>query len=325
MDIRKLDLNLLVVLEAIHAEGNLTRAARRLHLSQPALSHALARLREALDDPLFLRKGNRMVPTARTQRLIGPLHEALGLITESIQEGARFDAARSRQEFRLGLRDVLEATALPRLLTQLAQEAPGVRIASVRAERRELETDLVDGRLDVALDVLLPLSADIRREPVSHDRFVIVARKNHPALKRDKIALADYLAASHLLVSSRRRGHGFEDQELARLGHERLIILRCQHYFAACRVAEGTDALLTMPAQYAELANAGLGNVLVEMPIVLPVLDVYLYWHESRDSDPANRWLRERIIALFQPGGGKSIAKKSSREKKMTGRDQAAK
>lgn len=305
MDIRKLDLNLLVVLEAIHAEGNLTRAARRLHLSQPALSHALARLREALDDPLFRRQGNRMVPTARTQRLMGPLHEALGLITESIQEGARFDASHSRQEFRLGLRDVFEATALPRLLARFATEAPGIRLASVRTERRELETDLVNGRLDVALDVLLPLSADIHREAVSHDRFVIVARRRHPRLKRGKITLSDYLDARHLLVSSRRRGPGFEDQELARLGHSREVTLRCQHYFAACRVAETTDLLLTMPAQYAALANAGLDTVLVEMPVELPPLDVYLYWHESRENDPANRWLREQVIGLFRPQTGK--------------------
>jgi DNA-binding transcriptional LysR family regulator len=300
MDIRKLDLNLLVVLEAIHAEGNLTRAARRLHLSQPALSHALARLRDALEDPLFLRQGRLMVPTPRTQRLIGPLHEALGLIAESIQEGARFDPAHARQEFKLGLRDVFEATALPLLLAQLAEEAAGVRVASVRTERRELETDLVNGRLDVALDVLLPLSSDIHREPISQDRFVIVARKNHTALKRGKITLADYLKAHHILVSSRRRGSSFEDQELARMGHERSIILRCQHYFAACRVVENTDYLLTMPAQYAKHANAGLETVLVEMPVVLPALDIYLYWHESRENDPANRWLREKIMALFQ-------------------------
>ncbi len=309
MDIRKLDLNLLVVLDAIHAEGNLTRAARRLHLSQPALSHALARLREALDDPLFLRQGNRMVPTARTLRLMGPLHEALGLITEGIQEGARFDAARSRQEFRLGLRDVFEATTLPRLLAELAVSAPEVRLASVRAERRELEADLVNGRLDVAIDVLLPLSPDIRREPVSHDRFVVVARQGHPAVKRGRIALEDYLAASHILVSSRRRGPGFEDQELARLGHERRIVLRCQHYFAACRVAAASDHLLTMPAQYAELAHAGLATQLLEVPMTMPPLDVYLYWHESRDNDPANRWLRERLVELLKGEPAKGLKK----------------
>ena len=301
MDIRKLDLNLLVVLEAIHAEGSLTRAAQRLHLSQPALSHALARLRETLDDPLFLRQGNRMVPTPRTQRLMGPLHEALGLIGDAVQEGARFEPATARQEFRLGLRDVFEATTLPALLGIIAREAPGVRLASVRADRRELETDLGDGHLDIALDVLLPLApdGDIRREPLSRDRLMVVARKHHPAIRRGHIALEDYLAAGHLLVSSRRRGPGFEDQELARFGHERSIVLRCQQFFAACRVVEGTDYLLTMPAQYATVANAGLENVLLEMPVELPPMDVYLYWHESRDNDPANRWLRERIRACF--------------------------
>ncbi len=303
MDIRKLDLNLLVVLEAIHAEGSLTRAAQRLHLSQPAVSHALARLREALDDPLFLRQGNRMVPTSRTRRLMGPLHEALGLIGEAVTEGARFEPATSRQLFHLGLRDVFEATTLPALLGQIAREAPGVRLASVRADRRELEANLADGRLDIALDVLLPLSpdADIRRAPLSHDRLMVVARRGHPAIKRGKLALDPYLAAGHLLVSSRRRGPGFEDQELARLGHERQIVLRCQHYFAACRVVESTDHLLTMPAQYAAVANAGLANVLLEMPVELPPLDVYLYWHESRDNDPGNRWLREKISAQFSP------------------------
>ncbi|HET8730207.1 MAG TPA: LysR family transcriptional regulator [Moraxellaceae bacterium] len=301
MDIRKLDLNLLVVLEAIHAEGSLTRAAQRLHLSQPALSHSLARLREALDDPLFLRQGNRMVPTPRTQRLMAPLHEALGLIGEAVQEGARFDPATARQEFRLGLRDVFEATTLPALLGRMAREAPRVRLASVRADRRELEADLADGRLDVALDVLLPLAADgdIRREPLSRDRLMVVARQHHPAIRRGALSLDAYLAAGHILVSSRRRGPGFEDQELARLGHERQVVLRCQHYFAACRVVESTDFLLTMPAQYATVANVGLANRLIELPVELPPLDVYLYWHASRDSDPANRWLREAIGSHF--------------------------
>lgn len=299
MDIRRLDLNLLVVLEAIHAEGSLTRAARRLNLSQPALSHALARLREALDDPLFLRQGNRMVPTPRTQRLIAPLHAALGLIAEGIQEGARFDAARSQQEFRLGMRDIFESTALPGLLNRLREDAPGVRLASVRTDRRELENDLIDGQLDVAMDVLLPLAPDIRRLKLAEDRLVVVARKDHPSVKRGRIDLAAYLQAGHILVSSRRRGPGFEDQELARLGHERTIVLRCQHYFAACRVVGASDYLLTMPAGYATLANAGLENRLLELPVPLPPLDVYLYWHESRDNDPANLWLREKINGLY--------------------------
>lgn len=299
MDIRRLDLNLLVVLEAIHAESSLTRASRRLNLSQPALSHALGRLREALDDPLFVRQGNRMIPTPRTQRLIGPLQEALGLIAEGIQEGARFDASRSEREFRLGMRDIFESTALPGLVTTLRTEAPGLRIASVRTDRRELENDLVDGQLDVALDVLLPLSPEIRRQKLGEDRLVVVAREGHPAVRKGKILLEDYLQAGHLLVSSRRRGPGFEDQELARLGHERQIVLRCQHYFAACRVVSASDYLLTMPAGYATLANTGLENQLLDLPVPLPPLDVYLYWHESRDTDPANAWLRDRITALY--------------------------
>ena len=169
----------------------------------------------------------------------------------------------------------------------------------MRTDRRELENDLVDGQLDVAMDVLLPLSPDIRRLKLAEDRLVVVARTGHSAIKDGRILLQDYLQVRHLLVSSRRRGPGFEDQELARLGYERQIILRCQHYFAACRVVETSDYLLTMPAGYAELANTGLGNTLLELPVALPPLDVYLYWHDSRNSDPANTWLREKIIGLY--------------------------
>lgn len=300
MEISRLDLNLLVVFATIYREGTLTRAAASLFLSQPALSHSLARLRDQFDDPLFVRRGNRMVATARAEQLIVPIREALETLEQGLAGKRSFDPAHTDREFRIGLRDVLEATALPRLLAALNTEAPAVRINSTRVDRREMETELANGRLDMAVDVLLPLEPDIHRRHISQDRLMVVAREDHPAIKRGKLDLKTYLACGHVLVSSRRRGPGLEDLELSRDGLERKIVLRCQHYFAASRAVENSDLLLTMPEQYALLANAGYKTRLYPTPFPSPNLDVYLYWHKSREDEPANRWMREMLVSLFK-------------------------
>jgi DNA-binding transcriptional LysR family regulator len=299
MNISRLDLNLLVVFLTIYREGTLTRSATLLNLSQPAISHALGRLREQFGDALFVRRGNRMVATARAEQLVIPVREALRVLELGLSGPPVFKPAETQREFRLGLRDVLEATALPLLLQELTKVAPGVSINSTRVDRRELDLELANGRLDLAVDVLLPLDSDIHRQPVTQDRLVVVASRQHPALHAGKLDMKTYMASGHVLVSSRRRGPGLEDVELARAGHERRIVLRCQHYFAACRVVENSELLLTMPEQYALMANAGYDTALYPTPFPSPNMDVYLYWHKSRDDDPANRWLRETIAGLF--------------------------
>lgn len=300
MDLSRFDLNLLLAFSTIYQEGSLTRAAARLHLSQPALSHALNRLREQLNDPLFSRQGNRMAPSLRAEQLIVPIRSALALLESSLQAPQRFEPRHAQREFRLGLRDVLEASLLPRLINTLQTEAPGIRLSCVQADRRQLENELSHGRLDLAMDVLLPVTDEIRCQPVSHDRLIVVAAESHPAVRKGKIRLEDYLAAGHVLVSSRRKGPGLEDMELSRAGLERQIVLRCQHYFAACRAVENSGLLLTMPEQYARLANTGLKNQLLPTPFSSPRLDVYLYWHQSRNGEAENRWLRETLASTLQ-------------------------
>lgn len=301
MNISRLDLNLLVVFLTIYREGTLTRSAALLNLSQPAISHALGRLREQFDDPLFVRRGNRMVPTARAEQLVIPVREALRVLEQGLAGPPTFNPAATQREFRLGLRDVLEATALPRLLQELSRVAPAVSINSTRVERREMDVELANGRLDLAVDVLLPVDSDIHHLPVTQDRLVVVASRHHSRIRSGQLDLASYMESGHVLVSSRRRGPGLEDIELARAGLERRIVLRCQHYFAACRVVENTELLLTMPEQYARMANAGYDTELYPTPFPSPNMDVYLYWHKSRDDDPANRWLRTSISGLFSP------------------------
>ena len=300
MHISRVDLNLFVVLDAIYSEGNITRASRKLNLTQPAISHALARLRQLFNDPLFVRQGAAMSPTPFTRNIIAQVRQALSLFESSMAGQVEFDPGNSHRLFHLGLRDVFEATALPPLLARLRQLAPQIEIASVRIDRRDIESELASGNLDLALDIPVPVGDQIRQQRVSRDRLIVLARAGHPAINGG-LDLPTYLAQAHVLVSSRRKGMGLEDFELNREGYRRSIGLRCQHYFAACRVVSETDLLLTMPEQYARIANAQFGNVIHDFPAQTQPLAAHLYWHASADDNPANRWLRQQLSSLFGP------------------------
>jgi DNA-binding transcriptional LysR family regulator len=294
----QVDLNLFVVLEAIYREGNLTRAGRQLQLTQPAMSHALKRLRELLKDPLFIREGANMVPTPFSRNMINDVRQALQILEVNLYENRNFDPAHTRRNFMVGFWELMEATILPALAGTLMRAAPEISITTLRVKRREIEAELSSGALDLALDVPINMSDNIRRKPLFSDRVVVVARQGHPAIGRD-LDLETYLSQEHILVSSRRYGPSLVDTELNRKGKGRRIVLRCQNYFAACRIASETNMLLTMPEHYAEMLNSRFDNRLYPFPLKsLQTLDIHMYWHESADNDPPNRWLREEIARI---------------------------
>jgi DNA-binding transcriptional LysR family regulator len=296
MHISRIDLNLFVIFEAVYTEKSVTRASRRLNLTQPAISHALGRLRTMFNDPLFIRQGKLMVSTPLARSIIDPVRAALRGFEGTLNRSNGFEPGSSERSFTLGLRDVLEATVLPPLMARIAPAAPHATVAAVQVERREIEGELQAGSLDCAIDVLLPFGPEIRRERILADRTLVVARRGHPALQ-GAVDLDTYLRQDHVLVSSRRKGPGVEDFELSRLGLSRRVRLRCQHYFAACRVVSQTDLILTMPERYARVANQQFDNQLLPLPLAMPAWDVYLYWHANMEQDPANRWLREQVTA----------------------------
>lgn len=299
MHIDRIDLNLFVVLDAIYSERSITRASHKLHLTQPAVSHALGRLRDLFNDPLFVREGRTMVPTPLARNLMGPVRHSLRGLEITLNEIERFDPATTARRFTLGVRDVLESTLLPALMRRVETRAPAVELAAVRVDRREMEAELAAGTLDAAIDVWLPLSDNIRHQRIAADRYVVVARDGHPAVGPD-LDLETYLAQDHVLASSRRTGPGLEDVELSRLGLQRRVRLRCQHYFAACRVVSQSDCILTMPEYYARVANADFDNQMVPLPLEMPPLDSFLYWHANVETEPANRWLREQLVAAMR-------------------------
>ena len=298
----RIDLNLFVVFDAIYTEGGITRASKRLSLTQPAISHALGRLRELFDDPLFMRQGKAMIPTPLARVMIDPVRQSLQGFEATLKRVDRFDPATARKHFTVGMRDVRELTVLPNLLRAVTRAAPFIDIAVVRAERKQLETELAAGTLDAAIDVRLALSDEVRRQLINAERLVVVARPRHPTVKRE-LDLETYLSQEHILVSSRRRGFGVEDYELSRHGLKRRIRLRCQHYFAACRVVSETDLILTMAERYARIVNRLFRNRVLPFPLEVPDYDAYLYWHVNAEADPANRWLRKQLMAAFREGG----------------------
>jgi DNA-binding transcriptional LysR family regulator len=293
-----IDLNLLVVFEAIHREQNLTRAAETLNLTQPALSHALSRLRELLQDPLFARHERMMVPTPFARALIGPVREALGVLERGLFPNRAFDPTETARRFVVGMRDVLESVWLPVLAETLQRTAPLLELVITRFARRDLETELITGALDLAVEIPLPVSAAIEHCQVAEDRLVVVARRGHPRARRKRLDLEAYLEQTHVIVSSRRKGPGLEDVVLERSGHRRRIALRCQNYLSACQVVRATDLLLTMPERLAKSLNQGTENVLLPFPLESPALAIHMYWHGASGNDPGNLWLRERLVEI---------------------------
>ena len=317
MRLSSIDLNLLVVFAAIHDEGSITRAASKLHLSQPAVSHSLARLRELFGDALFVRSGNAMVPTPLAKRIASPVREALHVLEHDVLERPAFDPSTAKQRFHVGSREVFETSWLPPLAARLRREAPGVELVSVRVPRTDIESELASGKVDVVLDVPAPVGEEIRQQPVLADRLVVVARKGNPRTKKG-LDLEAYLASSHILVSSRRRGPGLEDVALARLGHRRRVELRCQSHVAALAIVGASDLLLTMPELHASNLDVARDCRVFPLPFDGPPIDVQLYWHESRDDDPASVWLRERLVELA--GKGPSAPSARTRARARVGR-----
>ncbi len=297
--IRRLDLNLLQVLEAIHDEGGVTRAAERLNLSQSAISHSLARLRLLFDDPLFARDGRRLVATPLTRGLIGPLRQGLQSLDQLVTGAGRFDPARAEAQYTISLRDPTETLMLPSIMRRIARSAPGVDLRTVQVRRRNLEASLANGSVDLAIDIALPLSEGVRRQRLVADRMVVVARRAHAHVARG-LTLKAYLAQDQVLVTSRRKGPGLEDVELSARGLKRHVRLRCRNYLAALRAVAQTDLVLTMAERYADALTAGLPTRILPLPFRMPTLDLYLYWHASVHDDAANRWLRGLVAGAFK-------------------------
>jgi DNA-binding transcriptional LysR family regulator len=290
----RMDLNLFRVLDAIHSHGGISAAARALHLTQPAISHALNRLRDLFGDPLFVRQGNRMMPTHRARSVIAEVQLHLHGLQATTQMQADFRAAELELTFTVGFRDVMESIAFPGLIARIESSAPHVRVVSRRIAASEVERDLGAGSIDLVIDRKLPVSPRVASQHLMVESLFVVMRQSHP-LAADPLRRSDYLGAQHAAVS--QLGDPVPlDVLLAQEGRSRDVRLLCQHYFGACQVVATTDLLLTMPRSYAASFARLLPLAIQPLPFKLKPIPVLAYWHQSKNNDRAHEWFRQLVI-----------------------------
>jgi DNA-binding transcriptional LysR family regulator len=295
----RIDLNLFRVLDAIYTYGGVSAAARVLHLTQPAVTHALKRLRDHLGDPLFVRQGNRLLPTEKVRTMMPAVQAHLEGLHASAHAQPRFDPVRLDLEFTIGFRDILESIALPVLLKRIERDAPHVRVVSHRIAANEVDRELRAGTLNLVVDRPLRVGPQIARQQLAEETLVVVMRQGHPLssqLKRN-----DYLAAQHVTVSPFGEASAL-DVLLGQSGTFRQVRLVCQHYFSACQIASGTDLLLTVPRSYALHLSSLLPIAMLPLPIKLKAFPILAYWHESTNDDPAHAWFRQCVIDAIGAG-----------------------
>ncbi|KAI3590809.1 Transcriptional regulator, LysR family [Cupriavidus sp. U2] len=297
-DLRRLDMNLLLTLHALLTEQHVTRAAVRLHKSQPAVSHALAQLRDLFDDPLLVRRDAGLVLTARARELLPPLEDALSQLNGLLRTSA-FDPAQSRRTFRLALSDYGARIILPALVRRLRSEAPGIDLAAVQASREAMLAKLADGEIDLALGVFPHLPRDICVDLLFEDHYISVAdRATLPA--HGDLAREAWLARPHVLVAMRLDAPSDIDAALAAAGLDRHVAVVLPHWSAALDVVAGTDLILTVAARTLSAAPPQPGLRAFAPPVALPSVPFQQAWHARRDTDPAHRWLRQAVRACCE-------------------------
>ncbi|UVM28765.1 LysR family transcriptional regulator [Pseudomonas sp. B21-021] len=291
-DLRRIDLNLLVILDALLGEQHVTRAAERLHLSQPAVSHALARLRDLLGDPLLVRAGSGLVPTARALELAAPLAETLAQV-QSLLAPNTFDPASARRTFRLAMSDYGAAIILPGLIRTLRAEAPGIDLQISHASREGMVEGLLNGDIDLAAGVLPELPGELRSTPLFEERYVcLLDRQSLPA--GGVLDLPTYLSRPHVLLEMRGSGTPEIERTLTALRERRRVAISLPHWSVASRFISGTDLILTVASRALnEVDDESL--IVVPPPFEIAPFTFVSAWHKRRGGDQALNWLNRRI------------------------------
>lgn len=306
--LRNLDLNLLKVFDMVMSERSLTRAAEQLALTQPAVSNALRRLREALGDELLVRKGRTLEPTPRAEVLWPAVRACLQQLQASLAP-PDFDPASADSTFILTMADATAAEVMPGLLAVITAQAPQVSLRVVPLTTRDPRQLLEDGQADLAVghfpSVLTDLTARAQaggNASFLHHRlfsgdYVCVMRKGHP-LAREPLTLQRFCEARHMLVSFSGRPFGFIDQALSALGRRRHVVLTVNQFFTAGKVVAQSDVLTVLPRHFVGVTGYAHELVLRELPFDVAPIHVDALWHLRKDGDRAHAWLRDQIAKL---------------------------
>jgi DNA-binding transcriptional LysR family regulator len=298
MDIRNVDLNLLVALDALLAERSVSRAAMRLHLSQPAASALLARLRELFGDPLLLRSARGMLPTPRALELLVPVRRVLDEIDAIVQPRAAFDAASAQHTFTLSSSDYVEYALVPKLVDYLERNAPGVRLEVSPLDLALVAKQMEGGDIDLCITGLQNAPASLHARALYKESIVSVVRRDHPGVGA-RLTLDKFCSLEHIRVSV--PGSGFStqiDAALAALGRKRRVRLAVPHFLLVPEIVARSDMISALPERLAR-------GYAKQLRIFAPPLDIEGFtvgeiWHERNQRDPAQQWLRDVLLELAQ-------------------------
>jgi DNA-binding transcriptional LysR family regulator len=299
MDIRKIDLNLLVILDMLLRLHSVSRTAEALDMSQPAVSFALTKLRALFDDPLFIRAPRGLRPTPRAEQLADPLREVLDQIRARLLEPPGFDPAASQRCFTFNMADVGQLVFLPRLRARLASAAPGANLRTVTLPPGQLEAALESGEVDLAVGYFPALQgATIYQQRLFSHSFVCLVRQDHPHIG-DQISLAQFLGAQHVVVQRPGVSQEFVEQALAEQGLSRRVVLSVPHFLAIPLLVAESDLVVTVPyavgKSFARMANLKV----LRPPLPIRPVDIKQHWHTRYHHDQANLWLRGVVAELF--------------------------
>jgi DNA-binding transcriptional LysR family regulator len=298
MDLRGVDLNLLVVLDALAQQRSVTRAAEALGLSQPATSAALARLRVLLGDPLFVKAGAEMRPTPRAAQLVDPVRQVLETVKADILLAHAFDPATTERTFTVLTPDIGEINFLPKVLAHLASVAPGANLKALAMPRHAAADALGSGAADLAVGYFPDLhKAGFFQQRLFRNEHVCIVRRGHPAIGKT-LTLRQFLAASHAVVSPEGREHVFE-QYLQAKGLKRRVRLEVSHFMSLLPIIESSDLLATVPRDMADVCVRHGDIRMLATPMKSPVIDVHQFWHRRFHKDSAHAWFRGVVHTLF--------------------------
>jgi DNA-binding transcriptional LysR family regulator len=298
MDIGRLDLNLLVVFDAIFQAKSVSIAARQLNLSQPSVSSALSRLRQIVKDQLFVRTREGMIPTKRALELAQPVQQALNLLRQAMVATEEFVPERSDRTFTLLLSEIGQVTFLPKISEMIKNKAPKIRLVIAEANETKYLDNFENGKIDLAIGVWSHLKNNIVRKELFSEDWLCVVRKKHPSIG-ERLTLKTFLEAQHIAVSSVNGGDEVLDRVLRKMGLKRNIALEVTDFLAPPMVVARTDLIATVPSLLARLVASCAPLMLFTPPIELPPIRLALYWHKRLEDDSGRQWLAQAITDLF--------------------------
>jgi DNA-binding transcriptional LysR family regulator len=293
-----IDLNLLAVFQEVYRERQISGAARRLGLTQSAVSNALARLRRVFGDELFVRTGQGMQPTPFAESVAEPVGAALAQVALALNQRSVFDPATSARRFIVAMTDVGEVHFMPALIERCRVAAPQLQISSVRAGSIALKEEMESGRVDLAIGPFEDISEALYQRLLFRQPYVSMMRRGHP-LTNGKVDLARFAAAEHLFVDSSERPYDRINQLLEKAGVGRSTRFRVPHFTAVPYIVSSSDLVVTVPQKLAERAGVPFGLAWITPPLELPTLQTNMFWHRRFNQDPGNQWLRGLVAETF--------------------------